>query len=90
MVYSILKSGTTGKNLGKRYPLSENDTRNKMAAKFKTDGARLARDNADVLIDEAISYKVLSYSDSNSKLKVIGVKLSIKNIIPDMGHGSPH
>ena len=55
-----------------------------MAAKFRIDGSSLARDDfADVLINEVISNKVLSYSvsDSNSKLKVIGV--STKNIIPD-------
>ena len=75
MVYSILKSGTTGENLGKPYPLSECGTRHKMAAKFRNDGSRLARDNfADVLIVEIISNNVLSYSDSNSKLKVTGVK----------------
>ena len=51
--------------------------RNKMAAKFRIDGSSLARDDfADVLINEVISNKVLSYSvsDSNSKLKVIGAK----------------
>ena len=75
MVYSILKSRTTGENLGKLYPLSESGTRNKMASNFRTDGSRLARDNfADVLIDEIMSNNVLSYSDSNSKLKVIEVK----------------
>ena len=43
-----------------------------------------------VLIDEVIIYnKVLYYSDSNSKLKVIKGKVSTKNIIPDMGHGRP-
>ena len=49
-----------------------------MAAKFRIDdGSSLARDDfADVLINEVISDKVLSYSasDSNSKLKVIGAK----------------
>ena len=75
MVYSILKSGTTCENLGKRYPLSESGTGNKMAAKFRIDGSRLARDIfADVLIDEIMSNNVLSYNDSNSKLEVIGVK----------------
>ena len=50
MVYSILESRTTGESLGKRYPLSESGTRNKMAAKFRIDGSRLARDNfPDVL-----------------------------------------
>ena len=50
---------------------------NKMAAKFRIDGSSLARDDfADVLINEVISNKVLSYSasDSNSKLKVTGAK----------------
>ena len=75
MVSSILKSGTTGENLGKRYPLSECGARNKMAAKFRINGSRLARDNlAEVLIVEIMSNNVLSYSDSNSKLKVTGVK----------------
>ena len=61
-----------------------------MAAKFKTDGSRLTKDNfADVLIDEVIYNKVLYYPDSNSKLKVIKGKVSTKNIIPDMGHGRP-
>ena len=74
-MYSVLKSGTTGENLGKRYPLSESGARNKMAAKFRIDGSRLAMDNlADVLIDEIMSNNVLFYSYSNSKLKVIGVK----------------
>ena len=46
-----------------------------MAAKFRIDGSRLARDNfADVLTDEIMSNNVLPYSDSNSKLKVIGIK----------------
>ena len=48
-----------------------------MAAKFRIDGPSLARDDfADVIINEVISNKVLSYSvsDSNSKLKVIGAK----------------
>ena len=51
--------------------------RNKMAAKFRIDGSSLARDDfADVIINEVISNKVLSYSvsDSNNKLKVIGAK----------------
>ena len=52
-----------------------------MAAKFRIDRSSLARnDFADVLIDEVISNKVLSYivSDSNSKLKVIGEKYVLK------------
>ena len=60
---STLKSGITGKNLGKSYPLSESgthigfDLRNKMAAKLRIDGSRLAGDNfADVLIDEDKKY----------------------------------
>ena len=51
--------------------------RNKMVAKFRIDRSSLTRDDfADVLINEVISNKVLSYSvsDSNSKLKVIGAK----------------
>ena len=61
-----------------------------MAAKFKIDGSRLTRDNfADVLIDEVIYNKVLYYPESNSRLKVIMGKVSTKNTIPDMGHGTP-
>ena len=66
----------------KRYPLSGRERhsdrlRNKMVAKFRIDRSSLERDDfADVLINEVISNKVLSYSvsDSNSKLKVIGAK----------------
>ena len=80
MVCSLLESGTTDENLEETSFLRERHSdrlRNKMAAKFRIDGSSLARDDfADVLINEVISNKVLSYSvsDSNSKLKVIGVK----------------
>ena len=83
MVCSLLESGTTDENLEETLSsLRERHSdrlRNKMAAKFRIDddGSSLARDDfADVLINEVISNKVLSYSasDSNSKLKVIGAK----------------
>ena len=81
MVCSLLESGTTDENLEETLSsLRERHSDrlcNKMAAKFRTDGSSLARDDfADVLINEVISNKVLSYSvsDSNSKLKVIGAK----------------
>ena len=90
MVFSLLESGTTDENLEETLSsLRERHSdrlRNKMAAQFRIDGSSLARDDfADVLINEVISNKVLSYSvsDSNSKLKVIGGKVSTKNIIPD-------
>ena len=64
-----------GKTLSSLREWHSDRLHNKMAAKFRIDGSRLARDNfADMLIDEVISNKVLSYSDSNSKLKVIEVK----------------
>ena len=84
MVCSLLQSGTTDENLEETLSsLRERHSdrlrnTNKMAAKFRIDdGSSLARDDfADVLINEVISNKVLSYSasDSNSKLKVIGAK----------------
>ena len=81
MVCSLLESGTTDENLEETLSsLRERHSdrlRNKMASKFRIDGSSLARDDfADVLINEVISNKVLSYSasDSNSKLKVIGAK----------------
>ena len=81
MVCSLLESGTTDENLEETLSsLRERHSdrlRNKMAAKLRIDGSSLARDDfADVLINEVISNKVLSYSvsDSNSKLKVIGAK----------------
>ena len=81
MVCSLLKSGTTDENLEETLSsLRETHLvrlRNKMAAKFRIDGSSLARDDfADVLINEVISNKVLSYSvsDCNSKLKVTGAK----------------
>ena len=81
MVCSLLESGTTDENLEETLSsLRERHSdrlRNKMAAKFRIDGSSLARDDfADVLINEVISNKVLSYSvsDPNSKLKVIGAK----------------
>ena len=81
MVCSLLESGTTDENLEETLSsLRERHSdrlHNKMAAKFRIDGSSLTRDDfADVLINEVISNKVLSYSvsDSNSKLKVIGAK----------------
>ena len=81
MVCSLFKSGTTDENLEETLSsLRErhsNRLRNKMAAKFRIDGSSLTRDDfADVLVDEVISNKVLSYSvsDPNSKPKVIGAK----------------
>ena len=80
MVCSLLESGTTDENLEETLSSRERHSdrlRNKMAAKFRIDGSSLARDDfADVLINEVISNKVLSYSvsDSNSKLKVTGTK----------------
>ena len=82
IVCSLLESGTADENLEETLSsLRERHSdrlRNKMAAKFRIhDGSSLARDDfADVLINEVISNKVLSYSaiDSNSKLKVIGAK----------------
>ena len=81
MVCSLLESGTTDENLEETLSsLRERHSdrlRNKMAAKFRIDGSSLARDDfADVLINEVISNKVLSYSTSDTKV-------STKNIIPD-------
>ena len=81
MVRSLLESGTTDESLEETLSsLRERHSDrlgNKMTAKFRIDGSSLARDDfADVLINEVISNKVLSYSvsDSNSKLKVMGAK----------------
>ena len=80
MVCYLLESGTdenleeTLSSLRERH---SDRLRNKMVAKFRIDRSSLARDDfADVLINEVISNKVLSYSvsDSNRKLKVIGAK----------------
>ena len=84
MVCYLLESGTdenleeTLSSLRERH---SDRLRNKMVAKFRIDRSSLARDDfADVLINEVISNKVLSYSvsDSNSKLKVIGAKYVLK------------
>ena len=84
MVCYLLESGTdenleeTLSSLRERH---SDRLRNKMVAKFRIDRSSLARDDfADVLINEVISNKVLSYSvsDSNSKLKVIGAKSVLK------------
>ena len=81
MVCSLLESRTTDENLEETSSSlrdrQSDRLRNKMAAKSRIDGSSLARDDfADVLINEVISNKVLSYSvkNSNSKLKVIGAK----------------
>ena len=70
----ILRNEETLSSLRERH---SDRLRNKMVAKLRIDRSSLARDDfADVLINEVISNKVLSYSvsDSNSKLKVIGAK----------------
>ena len=85
VVCYLLESGTTDENfeetlssLRERQLERHSDRlRNKMVAEFRIDRSSLARDDfADVLINEVILNKVLSYSvsDSNSKLKVIGAK----------------
>ena len=81
MVCYLLESGTTDENLEETLSsLRERHSdrlRNKMVAKFRIDRSSHARDDfVDVLINEVISNKVLSYSvsDSNSKLKDIGAK----------------
>ena len=81
VVCYLLESGTTDENLEERLSsLRERHSdrlRNKMVAKFRIDRSSHATDDfADVLINEVISNKVLSYSvsDSNSKLKDTGAK----------------
>ena len=78
MACSILKSRTTCKDSEQMlFSLREKHSYQfgNSIGRFKTDGSRLAREDfADVLNDEVMSNKVLSYGDYNSKLDLIGAK----------------
>ena len=78
MACFILKSKTTREDLEEMlFCLREkhSDQFRNSIGRFKTDGSRLAtKDLADVLNDEVMSNKVLSYDDYYSKLDFIGAK----------------